>query len=535
MRRVLPFLLLLAALTGPRAWAQLNQVKIASLTVKNILPAKIDDWSATPGALLMVAQRVPGTQVRELKLVVQIKSNGALVCSNAAANGTPVGDLTTRTFTTADLAGLLAGCRELKEGNYSFCAQFFNIDKVAVSQEVCREFRVETPKAVDYSKPTNIFPADRSTLRPKDARVINFKWTPIVPPPPGRDVVYHLKIWQLREGQTAAQAMRANPPVITKDIQAQQQAPVSDLYTGPCKPPYLCDFVWVVQATTRDGKPYGDNNGTSEPTMFKIGNNIDIQIDSLFVSCCEKGKQQIFITIKNNLAGNVNIVAVKYKINGVGASISLTPLTPGLPLTIPGNGSQNFTSSIDCINNLSSLKFLVDAEDVTDPDNKETEVGTYTLTCKCNACDSVKIQLPDKAEIKPDGNGNLILGTTISISPKLVKSIKTELVYFEYKPESDDCMICNKDSKTFGNFLSAQANNQQLSLPWPHTVQWTGNNPNGATITNVPLQFNISMPPTVKCCAAVVRWCIRYVVTFSDCTICSKQICYSYDKKCDCK
>ncbi len=535
MKRLLTLLLLLAGLAGPGVQAQLNQVKIVSLTVKSQLPAKIDDWGNTSGALLMVAQRVPGTQVRELKLVIQIKSNGNTICGNASTNGIPVGDLTTRTFSTAELTGMSGNCRELKDGNYSFCAQFFNIDKVAVSQEVCREFRVESPRAADYSRPTNIFPVDKAILRPGDARVINFKWSPVVPPPPNRDIIYRLRVWQLMQGQNSTQAMRSNPPIVEKEVNAQQQAVVNDLYTGPCKPPYICDFIWTVQATNREGKPYGENNGMSEPTIFKVGNNIDIQIDSLLVGCCEKGKQNIFIRVKNNLLNNVSITAIKYEINGAGPSITLTPLTPALPVTISGNGTQDFTSSINCIDNLSSLKFLVDAEDVADPDNKETEVGTYTLKCRCSACDSVKIQVPDQADIIADANGNLILNTNIAISPKPVKSIRGELVYFEYKPDSDDCMLCNKDSKTFGNFISAQFNNQPAGLPWPHTTEWNSANTNGQVITGMPLQFTISMPPTVKCCAAVVKWCIRYVVTFSDCTVCNKLVCYTHTKKCDCK
>jgi hypothetical protein len=535
MKRILALLFFLTTANN-LVHAQLSQVKIVSLTVKNQLPVRIDDWANTPGALLMVAQSVPGARIRELKLVIQIRSNGSVVCGNMSNNGMAVGDLTTRTFTTSELTGTLAGCRELKEGSYTLCAQFFNIDKVAVSQEICREFRVETPKAVDYSKPGNLFPADKAIIRPKDARIINFKWTPVVPPPPNRDIVYRLRVWQLMQGQNPTQAMRSNPPVVNKEVNNQLQAVISDLYTGPCKPPYLCDFVWTVQATSKEGNPYGDNNGTSEPTVFKIGNNIDTQIDSVFVSCCEKGKQSIYLSVKNNLANAVNIVAVKYKINGVGASITLSPITPNPVVLIPGNGTQVFTASINCIDNLSSLKFLVDAEDVADPDNKETEVSTYMLNCRCSACDSVKITLPGEAASTLDATGNtLIMNTTISVSPKPVKSIKAELVYFEYKPESEDCMLCNKDSKTFGNFVSAQTGNQPVGLPWPHAALWNSNQPNGQSITNAPLQFSISLPPTIKCCAANIKWCIRYIVTFADCTVCNTLVCYSYIKKCDCK
>jgi hypothetical protein len=154
------------------------------------------------------------------------------------------------------------------------------------------------------------------------------------------------------------------------------------------------------------------------------------------------------------------------------------------------------------------------------------------LPCKCEACDSVKIDVTPKGEITLDANGSIIQNNTISISPKPVKNIKAELVYFEYKPESDDCMICNKDSKTYGNFISASTGLVSPTIPYPHTVNWA---PNGQMVTNQAMGFTISMPPTVKCCAAEVKWCIRYVVTFMDCTVCNKLVCYSYNKKCDCK
>jgi hypothetical protein len=526
--------LLLALCITLLASAQINQVNIVNFTVKNTLPANIDNWLNTPGALLLTAQKVPGARLLEPRLVIQVKSGGAVICGNNPGTARPVDPFDVRTFNTADLTGILTNCRELKEGTYSICVQFFNVDKVAISREVCKEFRVEGA-AVDYAPPTLITPDNGKKFTVTELqRPVIFRWTPLVPKPK-EPVTYKLRVWQLMQGQNGAQAMKANQPIVAKDVDNNTQVTITNLLTGPCKPPYLCDFIWNVQAVNRSGKPIGRNNGTSEPYSFKVQNNIDIEIDSIYVSCCENGKQNIYIKVDNNLAGNVRILAIKYKINGTGPNITLTPLTPPLPVIIPGNGSQVFTSSINCIDTASNLKFLVDAEDVADPDNTETEVGSDTLNCYCNACDSVKIDVVQKDSIKLDANGNLVLNNTINISPKPVKSISADLVYFEYKPESDDCMICNKDSKTFGNFISATAGNQTLPLPYNHVAQWTSTNPNGQMVNGIPLQFNISMPPTVKCCAAQVRWCIRYVVTFADCTVCNKLVCYTYNKKCDCQ
>ena len=320
------------------------------------------------------------------------------------------------------------------------------------------------------------------------------------------------------QGQSASEAMKTNQPIATKDVDNITQAAVSGIWTGPCRPPYLCDYVWQVQVVDRAGHPIGSNEGKSELWSFKVQNNIDIEIDSVFVSCCENGMQNIYIRVKNNLASAVNIVSIKYKINGAGAAIVLTPVSPVVPAaTIAGNGSQVFTSKQKCIT-ANFLKFLVDAEDGADPDNKETEVVYDTIKCVCNACDSVKIDVAQK-DLKFDNNGNLIVNTNISVSPKLVKNIKAELVYFEYKPESDDCMLCNKDSKTFGNFANGT-----------HSQEWNFSPPKNLS-GGTPASMTITVPPTVKCCDATIRWCIRYVVTFDDCTVCNKLICYEKKKE----
>lgn len=76
---------------------------------------------------------------------------------------------------------------------------------------------------------------------------VTFRWTPLVPKPQ-EPVTYKLRVWQLMQGQNGTAAMRTNNPVVTKDVVDVSEVTVSNLYTGPCKPPYLCDFVWSVEA-----------------------------------------------------------------------------------------------------------------------------------------------------------------------------------------------------------------------------------------------------------------------------------------------
>ncbi|MEO6539830.1 MAG: hypothetical protein ABIN74_02520, partial [Ferruginibacter sp.] len=97
------------------------------------------------------------------------------------------------------------------------------------------------------------------------SKPVLFRWTPIVPKPK-EPVTYRLKVWQLMQGQNGTEAMRNNQVLITKDLVNITQTAISNLYTGPCKPPYLCDFIWAVEVLNNDGKPSGR---PSDPRTFK--------------------------------------------------------------------------------------------------------------------------------------------------------------------------------------------------------------------------------------------------------------------------
>lgn len=94
---------------------------------------------------------------------------------------------------------------------------------------------------------------------------VTFRWTPIVPKPQ-EPVTYRLKVWQLMQGQNGSQAMKTNQPIVAKDVVNVTEVTVSGIYTGPCKPPYLCDFVWNVDALVAPGA----STGTSEATTSTV-------------------------------------------------------------------------------------------------------------------------------------------------------------------------------------------------------------------------------------------------------------------------
>ncbi|MBP6686968.1 MAG: hypothetical protein KA160_03840 [Lacibacter sp.] len=515
MKKIIFFLLLLFCFA---ARSQPNQINIVNFTVKNTLPANIESWNSTPGALLLTAQK--GPQSRDLKpfMVLQIRSGGSIICGNNASTAKQIDPFDVRTFTTSELLSYLTGCKELKEGTYSLCVQFFNAEHKEISREVCKEFKVES-LTTNYSPPQNIAPADKKQFTEKEISApVTFRWTPIVPKPK-ESVTYRIKVWQLMQGQNGTTAMRVNQPIVTKDVDNLTQTTISNLYTGPCKPPYLCDFVWTVQALNREGKPIGNNNGTSEPTAFAVTQYI-IQLDSIKVSCTNKpGVYAFSYTITNPNPGpaTLNLFTVTSSVPG-GASIA--SFSPPINTVINAGSQLTITGTINAATNLSNICIGAEIKDVGNAFWKASKDTCVKVdACRCDACDEKNFVFtsPKPAAVNYINNTlSYNQNITVTTTPaKTIKSITAELVYFELVPENNLCIPCNKDASTYGHFTNGS-----------NSLQWNG--------PQTSLNINITTPQLVPCCSALFRWCIRYKIEFTDCTSCNKLVCYEKKKEgCD--
>jgi hypothetical protein len=327
----------------------------------------------------------------------------------------------------------------------------------AAGQTVCTSEPTTFSVTEETTKCTeNLFPEDKKKLNSKDAKTgITFKWKPIGPRESPSHPSYRMKVWQLMQGQNGSTAMRSNKPIVTKDVADITETTVNGIWTGPCKPPYLCNYVWTVEARNAAGQTVC----TSEPTAFSVANNdIDIQIDSVHVSCCgTNGLQNIYIKIKNNLSNTVKITNLNIdKVNGVTNVISITGLSPTLPVNITGLGSQAFTGTIKCIDTAKTIRFFVRAEDATDNAITETEVETDTLNCPCNPCMWMTAAV-DKDSLSLPKNGNPtqvnLVGTFTGLNNNLIKKVTAEIIYFNIQQTKDtSCAKCVFDSKNYGNF-----------------------------------------------------------------------------------
>lgn len=268
--------LLLIIVVGAKA----QTYPITGITIS--LPANPDantaNWATGVSQLSITATgkaingRVDGFVV-ESKILVIIKKNGAKICGTYTSSTAPASNFNTLTkvWSGSNAISLIGQSCVLSPGDYELSVQFFGYSNGKfnpLSDERTKAFSIRGNEQQSFQAPQLIAPANETAFKESDiSKPITFRWTP-VSPRPQEPVTYRLRIWQFIAGQSRAQTI-IQQPILGNDVGSITQTTISNLITGPCKPPYLCDFVWNVQALGRDGKPIGANNGTSETYSFK--------------------------------------------------------------------------------------------------------------------------------------------------------------------------------------------------------------------------------------------------------------------------
>jgi hypothetical protein len=306
MRSFKILIVLLFGFTLQNVYAQ--QVNVLTFNVKPVLPADVNNWVSIPAAVILVVQPQAASSAM-VKPVFTIKQGGARVCGNTQATAAFVNIAPTHNFTTAEIVGNLNSCPKLRAGSYTLCVKFFSEDprQQGEAKEVCKEFRVEDAVQQFCSPPQNINPRDGQIFTEKDFLIPKiFTWTPFISSTK-TIVTYKLTVWGVEEGQSVAQAMYDNLPVLQEDVKAQTR------YTS--KPNTWerrnATYIWRVEALDLEGKPLCNTN-KSEPTQFKIviaEKNTEEQPDSTAEEhCCKDSIKNISNTV-NVLSGTqLNIV-----------------------------------------------------------------------------------------------------------------------------------------------------------------------------------------------------------------------------------
>ena len=326
----------------------LGQNSGASITIN--LPAKpsasVVDWAKSTPPLTIIIQTkgnpAQGNETKEYRILASIKNGDQTICGKFTPKNAPSFESNSpvKTWSGSAALGLLGDECVLKPGQYQFCVQVFNIEGRQVA-ESCKPFFIEDTKQISYTAPNLVSPVDGKDFNEKDfKRPITFRWTPLVPKP--RDpVVYRLKIWQLMEGQTSSTAIKANEPFVTKDVENLTQAVISNLLNGPCRPPYLCEFVWNVDVLNIEGQVIAK----SGPSGFKLsaagcGSNSD----KLNITCGKivNGIQTYNVSVSFiNVAPTSGGQTCSTTMNSISTSTGTISGISSLPVTVPSGGTSS--------------------------------------------------------------------------------------------------------------------------------------------------------------------------------------------------
>ena len=602
MNKILTILLMVISL---HLFAQSYPITNIRINLPSSPDASTANWANGSSLLTITASSKPSNgrvdgSVMESKLLVTIKKGGGIVCGSYTGKSAPPSNFNVPNKVWSGINALSFLGKEcvLAAGDYEICVQFYGYGTTGVSplsEEICKPFTIQSKENPTFRPPQAISPVNGTVLSQAAAKMpVSFRWTPVVPKPQ-EPVTYRLKIWQLMQGQNGTQAIKANQPIISKDIDNLTQITVSDIITGPCRPPYLCDFVWIVQAVNREGKPIGANDGSSELLTFKIadnsgsttnnppspqmlmgGANAEFKIDSAVCLRKESGqfKYHIFAHYSNltgsannillndvqpfagypvnpnpgpglNLRNNIRMKSGSYNgaltmndileaSSGTISNIIPVPASGFTPASLVPNSIHNFQFDYSTSTN-TPVQFtwygLVD-DPLKDKANRNARNEIDSLKypqCPCSACDDIKIAAVLSGQIQSNGSGSLGFTVNLGAGPKKVKRIKADLVYFDMKADDDNCLVCNKSGNTFGNFGTASTTNTNFSggITTGHTAQFDALG-NIDISPGIPIKFSLNIPPLVSCCNATVNFCIRYIITFEDCTVCNLLDCYTY-------
>lgn len=276
-------LLLFFLLVSVQVIAQTYLITSITISLPTNPDANTANWGSGTSLFTITASskavngRVDG-HVIESKILVTIKKGGSKACGSFTANTAPASNFNTLTkvWSGSNAVSLLGQSCVLPAGEYELTVQFFGPGTTGLaplSEEKVKPFSIIAKEQISYQPPQAIAPANGTVLSEMDIKKpITFRWTPVIPRPQ-EPITYRLKVWQLMQGQSGAQAMATNQPLITKDVDNLTQTMITNLVPGPCMAPYLCDYIWNVQALNREGKPIGENDGNSSPNTFSVNNN----------------------------------------------------------------------------------------------------------------------------------------------------------------------------------------------------------------------------------------------------------------------
>jgi hypothetical protein len=204
--------------------AQIN----TNLIVAAQPPAQLSEWGNRKEVLTYVVAGNAAGQQFTVKIKAEIKLTDGTVVGATNLNTATTYTLPQQTIAyyandvlplnnmvfTGKYKSSLERTGKLPADNYMLCVRLVRIpDYTPVSEEKCKTFYLAS-----LQLPILMMPADEQQLDAKQAQTaIMFRWTPLVPKPT-TPVKYRLQIFEVLPQQQPMQALRANMPVLDKEI-----------------------------------------------------------------------------------------------------------------------------------------------------------------------------------------------------------------------------------------------------------------------------------------------------------------------------
>jgi hypothetical protein len=266
----------------------------------------------------------------------------------------------------------------LQPGEYELCVQFFGdgpTGLIPLSSEKCKSFSIRNNEAVNYQAPQLVMPSNNFIFKTEDTKKpISFRWTPVVPKPQ-EPVIYKIRVWKLKKGESSTQAVKNSQPIYEKEIENLTHETINNLIVDGCSPSNACDFAWNVQALNRDGKPIGNNNGTSEIWVFKMAScDVDLQLKLKSIECIKKDGLNSFhkVCVQITYSSPTHFLTFNDLTSGLKAynnnatiyyAISnISPLLTSFP-SLLGTTTVEYCYDVIIPNNQTSFEFGVQGDD----------------------------------------------------------------------------------------------------------------------------------------------------------------------------
>lgn len=568
MKRIVFLLLILQSLCASGQ----NLISPITITLPQNPSANIADWGSSGSLFVILAQtnlqngQVSPT-VSESQVLVTIKNGGNKVCGSYTSTTAPSSNFNSATkIWTGNSATSLLGQQDcvLPPGTYELCVQFFGSkngrENIEIGQS-CKTFTIKDRQEENCSPPQNINPSKEKIFTEKDLfKPITFNWIPLITSYKGL-ITYKLFVWEVEDGQTPAQAIYNNQPVLQEDVKAQTKF-ISKPNTWEKR---NAKYVWRVIAVDEEGKPIC-RTSQSEPTLFSI--QIDTQPSLL---CCDENSPEGCLKldtpkysveclgkdssgkniykISNLIVKNtsnskahtgltINTAGTNYIVPNPVSSFTLKNLSPLSANPINAGNQINISFEVYGLSG-SAISFFVDG---TIMNTKEPcEKHLLFIIDSLPSCDICMYCLDTKnSDIKTGASTQTVSGTNIlsvgqqfTIAPKNIKRVTAEIISFKEDVVDTACMVCttredavysfmphSTSSWNSGTALNGSPVNSSGYFP-AKMIDWNCNQQG-----NLKFDVKIKLPATKNTCKRKSTICIRYSFTDIDCNTCERTICY---------